>query len=67
MASSPMSDDKHESKTTSWIAVGVIILGVVLLGFALPMGSVGLGVVGGLVLVVGVVLAFVWQVMEDFH
>ncbi len=70
MASSstaPGAADKHTSKTTSWIAVGVLIVGFVLLGFALPMQSVLLGVIGGVVLVIGVVLSFVWQLMEDFH
>ena len=70
MASSstaPSAADKHTSKTTSWIAVGVLIVGSVLLGFALPMQSVMLGVIGGVVLVIGVVLSFVWQLMEDFH
>ena len=57
----------HTSKATSWAAVGVLILGFVLLGFALPMQSMILGVVGGAVLLAGVVMAFVWQIMEDFH
>ena len=70
MASSstaPSAADKHMSKTTSWIAVGVLIVGFVLLGFALPMQSMVLGIIGGVILVVGVVLSFVWQLMEDFH
>lgn len=67
MASSSAPADKHTSKTTSWIAVSVLILGFVLLGFALPMKSLVLGVIGGVVLLVGIVLSFVWQLMEDFH
>jgi membrane-bound ClpP family serine protease len=57
----------HRSKPTSWAAVLVLILGFVLLGFALPMQSVVIGVVGGVVLLVGVVLAFAFRIMEDFH
>ena len=57
----------HRSKPTSWAAVLVMILGFIVLGFALPMQSAILGVVGGVVLLVGVVLAFAWRIMEDFH
>ena len=67
MASSSAPADKHTTKTTSWIAVSVLIVGFVLLGFALPMQSVVLGVIGGVILLVGVVLSFMWQLMEDFH
>lgn len=67
MASTPTPADKHTSKTTSWIAVSILIVGFVLLGFALPMQSVVLGVFGAVILLVGVVLSFVWQLMEDFH
>lgn len=59
--------DGHRSKPTSWAAVLTIILGSVLLGFALPMQSLVLGVVGGVVLLVGIVFAFAFQIMEDFH
>ena len=57
----------HTSKATSWAAVIVLILGFVILGFALPMESLVLGVIGGVVLLAGIVMAFVWQIMEDFH
>ena len=57
----------HRSKPTSWAAVLVLILGFILLGFALPMQSLVLGVVGGVILLVGIVLAFAFQIMEDFH
>ncbi len=67
MASSSSPADKHTTKSTSWIAVSILIVGFVLLGFALPMQSVVLGVIGGVILLVGIVLSFVWQLMEDFH
>jgi membrane-bound ClpP family serine protease len=57
----------HRSKPTSWAAVLVMILGFVLLGFALPVQSVALGVAGGVVLLVGVVMAFAFRIMEDYH
>jgi thiol:disulfide interchange protein len=59
--------DGHRSKPTSWATVLVIILGFVLLGFALPLHSLVLGIVGGLALLVGLGMAFAFQVMEDFH
>ena len=57
----------HRSKATSWAAVLVIILAFVVLGFALPMQSLLLGVIGGVLLLVGLVMAFAFQIMEDFH
>ncbi|MCU1590513.1 MAG: hypothetical protein JWP11_1769 [Frankiales bacterium] len=57
----------HRSKPTSWATVLVIILGAVILGFALPMQSVVLGVLGGVVFLVGVVMGFAFRIMEDFH
>lgn len=57
----------HRSKSTSWAAVVVIIAGSIILGFALPMQSMILGVLGGLVFVAGVVMAFAFRIMEDFH
>jgi membrane-bound ClpP family serine protease len=57
----------HRSKPTSWASVLVLIAGFVLLGFALPMQSVVLGVAGGAVLLVGLVMAFAFRIMEDYH
>ncbi len=59
--------DGHRSKPTSWATVGVLVLGFVLLGFALPLSSTILGVVGVLALVAGVVMAFAFRIMDDFH
>jgi membrane-bound ClpP family serine protease len=59
--------DGHRSKPTSWATVLVLIAGFILLGFALPMESVIVGVLGGLVLLVGIVMAFAFRIMEDFH
>jgi membrane-bound ClpP family serine protease len=59
--------DGHRSKPTSWATVLVLILGFVILGFALPLQSVVLGVAGAVVLVVGIVMAFAFRIMDDFH
>jgi membrane-bound ClpP family serine protease len=59
--------DGHRSKPTSWATVVVLILGFVLLGFALPMQSLIVGILGGVALLVGIVMAFAFRLMEDFH
>ena len=59
--------DGHRSKPTSWATVLVIILAFVVLGFALPVGSTILWVLGGVLLLVGVVMAFAFRIMDDFH
>jgi membrane-bound ClpP family serine protease len=59
--------DGHRSKPTSWATVMVIVLGFVLLGFALPVGSTLLWVLGAVALLVGVVMAFAFRIMDDFH
>lgn len=57
----------HRSKPTSWATVAVLIVGSILLGFALPMQSIVLGVIGGLLFAAGIVMAFAYRIMEDFH
>jgi membrane-bound ClpP family serine protease len=57
----------HTSKGTSWATVAVIVLGFVLLGLALPMESLALGIAGGVALVVGLVMAVAFRIMDDFH
>lgn len=59
--------DGHRSKPTSWATVVVLIVGSIILGFALPLQSVVLGVLGGVVFLAGVVMAFAFRIMEDFH
>ena len=59
--------DGHRSKSTSWVTVLVLVLGFALLGVALPMRSVLIGALGVVVLLVGVIMAFAFRIMEDFH
>lgn len=59
--------DGHRSKPTSWATVIVIVLGFALLGAALPFQSLVVGVLGAVVLVVGLVMAVTFRIMEDFH
>ena len=58
---------EHPSRMTSWITVVLIVVASVLLGFALPMRSLGLAIVGGVVLLAGVVMAFVYRIMDDAY
>ncbi len=57
----------HNVKTTSWVTVALIVIASVLLGFALPMGSLVLAVLGGIVLVAGIVMAMVFRLMDDAY
>lgn len=57
----------HNVKATSWVTVALIVVASVLLGFALPMGSLPLGVAGGVILLVGLVTGAVYRIMDDAY
>jgi hypothetical protein len=57
----------HNVKTTSWVAVVLMIVASVLLGFALPMHSLVLAVLGGAMFLVGLVIGVVFRIMEDAY
>lgn len=57
----------HNVKTTSWVAVVLMIVASVVLGFALPMHSVVLGVIGGVLFLAGLVVGVVFRIMEDAY
>ena len=57
----------HNVKTTSWVTVALIIIGSTLLGFALPMHSLPLAIVGGVVTLVGLVMGGVFRIMDDAY
>ena len=54
-------------KTSSWIAVVVIVVASILLGFAFVMKSIPLAVVGGVLLVAGGAYGVAKGIMEDVH
>ena len=58
---------EHNVRTTSWITVVLIIVASTLLGFALPLHSLPLAIVGGIVLVVGLVMGGVYRIMDDAY
>lgn len=57
----------HNVKTTSWITVVLIVAASIVLGFALPMHSVLLAVIGGVLLVAGAVTGLAYRIMDDFY
>lgn len=61
------ADTAHKHKTTSWITVALITVASIVLGFAFVFQSIPLTVVGGLLMVAGIVLAFTGRIMDDAH
>lgn len=62
-----MAGTAHKHQMTSWVTVLVIIVASIVLGVAFVLQSVALGVVGGLIGLAGVVMMFVYKVMDDAH
>ncbi len=61
------ADTAHKHKMTSWITVLVLIASSVVLAFAFIARSIPLAVVGGILGIVGVVLAITGRIMDDAH
>lgn len=57
----------HNVKPTSWVSVVLIVVASILLGFALPMGSVPLAIVGGVMLLAGLVVGGLFRIMDDAY
>ena len=57
----------HNTRPTSWLTVVLIIVASVLLGFALPMGSLPLAIVGGIVLLAGIITGGVFGILDDAY
>jgi xanthine/uracil permease len=60
-------DTAHKHKVTSWITVILLTVATVVLGFAFVLRSIPLAVLGGVMVVVGAILAFVYRLMDDAH
>lgn len=58
-------DTAHKHKATSWATVILITVACVVLGFAFVLRSLPLAVLGGVLLIIGGVLAFVYRLMDD--
>lgn len=57
----------HNVKPTSWVVVALIIVGSILLGFALPMMSLVLAIIGGVVLLAGFIMGGIFRIMDDVY
>ena len=57
----------HNVRTTSWITVALIIVASTLLGFALPLRSLALAIVGGIVMVIGLIMGGIYRIMDDAY
>jgi len=57
----------HNVRVTSWVTVALIIVASIVLGFALPLRSLSLAIVGGVVLLVGLVTGAVYRIMDDAY
>ena len=57
----------HKHRTTSWIAVGLMVVASIVIGVAFILPSVALGIVGGVIGLVGLVMAFAFNIMEDAY
>ena len=58
-------DTAHKHKATSWFTVILLTVATVVLGLAFVLRSIPLAVLGGIMLIVGAVLAFVFRLMDD--
>ena len=66
MAADP-TPSGHNVRVTSWITVALIVVASVLLGFALPLHSMALAIAGGVVMLVGLVMAAAYRIMDDAY
>ena len=57
----------HNARMTSWVTVALAILGSIALGFALPMESLVLGIIGGVLVLAAFVTGVAWRIMDDFY
>ena len=58
---------EHSARATSWVTVILIVIASVLLGFALPLQSLPLAIVGGVVLLAGAVTGIVFGILDDAY
>jgi hypothetical protein len=59
--------ESHNARMTSWVTVALAILGSIVLAFALPMESIVLGVVGGVLVLIAAVMGIAFRIMDDYY
>lgn len=65
LGNTSQADTAHKHATTSWITVMVLVVATTLLGIALVLQSLPLAVAGGVLVLVGTVMAIRFKIMED--
>jgi len=65
LGNTSQADTAHKHQVTSWITVIVLVVATSLLGLAMVLQSMPLAIVGGVLVVVGTVMAFRFKIMED--
>ncbi len=65
LGNTSQADTAHKHQVTSWITVIVLVVATSLLGLAMVLQSIPLAIVGGVLVVVGTVMAFRFKIMED--
>jgi hypothetical protein len=57
----------HNARMTSWVTVVLAILGFIAVGVALPMESIVLGIVGGILLLAALIMGVAFRIMDDYY
>ncbi len=65
LGNTSQADTAHKHQVTSWITVIVLVVATSLLGLAMVLQSMPLAIVGGILVVVGSIMAFRFKIMED--
>lgn len=66
MAQTPDAQS-HNARMTSWVTVVLAILGFVAVGVALPLQSILLGIIGGVLLLAAIVMGVAFRIMDDYY
>ncbi len=62
-----MASEHPSHSTASWVCVILLIIACAVLGFAFVLKSIPLAVVGAVLGVIGLVMAKVFNIMEDAY
>lgn len=57
----------HNTRATSWVAVLLIVAASIVLGFSLPLHSLALAIVGGVLLLAGLLAGGLFRIMDDAY
>ena len=57
----------HKTKTSSWVTVALLVVATIILGFALPLQSLALAIIGGVLFLLGIIVGAAGKIMDDAH